>query len=73
MKKNHELLLSILKDNLQPVSSRELAKQLQVTSRSIKNYISEINSEVPNLIISGPKGYQLNKKIKVDLKKNHVP
>ncbi|MDE6951218.1 MAG: PRD domain-containing protein, partial [Lachnospiraceae bacterium] len=68
-----ELLIQKLQSSLHPVSSAQLAKQLQVTQRSIKNYVSAINADIPDLILSNHKGYSLNKKIKIHSPSHAVP
>lgn len=45
MKKNHELLLNVLRKQNKPISSTKLAELLSVSSRSVKNYVNEINAD----------------------------
>lgn len=45
MKKKHEELVQILRQQKQPISSTRLAKLLQVTPRSVKNYIAAIHPD----------------------------
>lgn len=73
MKKKHEALLKVLSDAAQPISSRQLANQLQVTSRSIKNYVTELNELFPNLIFSNAKGYTLCRTAQLKTVLNHIP
>lgn len=61
MKKNHEVLLTYLQKQSTPVPSTQLAEVLHVSSRSIKNYIQEINAMMPNRIRSSKQGYMLSK------------
>lgn len=60
MKKNHTRLINELKLHDTPVSSTELAQILKVTSRSIKNYVKEINAQSP-LIEATKNGYLLRR------------
>ncbi len=73
MNKKHELLIQKLQSSSHPIPSSQLAKELQVTQRSVKNYVSAVNAETPELILSGPKGYHLNKKVKVSVSSHRVP
>lgn len=68
-KDNISKLLDLLKKNSQPISGKNLSQLLGVSSRTIRNYIAEINSDEQNhLILSTSKGYSItkpkNKKIK---------
>lgn len=73
MNQKHELLIRRLQYGSHPIPSAQLARELQVTQRSIKNYVNAINTEIPELILSGPKGYSLNKKIKITSSTHRVP
>ena len=73
MNKKQELLIQKLQSDPRPISSAELAKELGVTSRSIKNYVNSINKETPGLILSGPRGYQLDKKVEITTPASGVP
>ncbi|MGM0239947.1 lichenan operon transcriptional antiterminator [Enterococcus sp. AZ103] len=42
------------------ITSRKLAEYLDVSTRTIRNYIKRINENEPNLIISDSNGYQIN-------------
>lgn len=72
MKKNHERLLKFLNHHT-AISSSALASLLNVSSRSIKNYIQEINLEYPELISSNKNGYLLNKNISSYSTNNLLP
>lgn len=60
MKKKHEELVHIIRQQKQPISSTQLARLLNVTPRSVKNYIAAIQEEFPNLIAAGPRGYRID-------------
>lgn len=64
MKKQHNDLIQFLMSQNYPLSSLELANHFNVSSRSIKNYVREINSKYQNnIIIASHHGYEINKKI----------
>lgn len=60
MKTLHLKLIRILQNSAVPCTASFLASQLDVSSRSIKNYIQEINSLSPDTIYSSHKGYSIN-------------
>ena len=45
MKKNHELLLNVLRKQNKPISSTKLAELLSVSSRSVKNYVNDFGMQ----------------------------
>ena len=53
--KNKELLRALF--DLQPANTNLLANHLNVSVRSIKNYVREINEEYPEAIHSSREGY----------------
>lgn len=59
MNKKQKELLDILQNASQPLSSTKLATYLQVTPRTIKNYIHAIQIELPDILTAGPSGYSL--------------
>lgn len=73
MKKNHELLLACLKHQSAPISSSALGELLHVSSRSIKNYVVEINAQIPDYILSSKQGYYLNPQAQIITKVEDVP
>ena len=73
MRKKHEALLEILRQSSQPMSSTQLAARLQVTPRSIKNYVAALNRSVPGLIQSSSKGYVLNPHKNIRPSVNGIP
>ena len=60
-------LIKELKNTVEPLTSTELSNCIGVSSRTIKNYIQEINTIYPNSIISSQKGYIIDKDIAQDL------
>ena len=60
MKKKHEELVHIIRQQKQPISSTQLARLLNVTPRSVKNYVAAIQEEFPDLIAAGPRGYRID-------------
>lgn len=60
MKTLHLKLIRILQNSAVPCTASFLASQLDVSSRSVKNYIQEINSLIPDTIYSSHKGYSIN-------------
>lgn len=63
----HKQLIHILSKEGQ-LTARQLAARLQVSVRTIKNYVQQVNQDHPDTILSSNKGYQLNneKKFKPD-------
>ncbi len=60
-------IIFVLKSNNHPTKSSELAKKLDVSSRTVIKYISDINSELKKtVIISSRDGYCLNSNIDID-------
>ena len=66
MKQKHKDLIVQLENSKVPLTSQQLGKQLNVTSRSIKNYVNDINKEYPNSIESSSRGYSLLKPIRLN-------
>ena len=60
MKKKHDELVHIIRQQKQPISSTQLARLLNVTPRSVKNYVAAIQEEFPDLIAAGPRGYRID-------------
>ena len=60
-KKQHELLKYLLSQS-KPITSTEIANALSISTRSVKNYVSDINSLYnTKLILSSRNGYELNR------------
>lgn len=74
MKDNHKRLLQFLKIQSTATTADFCAEQLQVSVRSIKSYIKEINLEYEQLILSTNRGYILsdNNMVLEDTKK-YIP
>ena len=71
LKKLIQLLLEA-----QPRTSANLAERLDVSVRSVKNYVREINEEFPNTIQSSYEGYRIDSKVGVMIladNTNHIP
>lgn len=63
MNKKQMELIRFLDSQSKPVSGNELANALQVSSRSVKNYVQEINNFYDKRIIASSRsGYELNTK-----------
>ncbi|RKD30492.1 hypothetical protein BET01_07335 [Lacrimispora algidixylanolytica] len=62
MKDNCKRLIKIMLSNEEWINAGYLANVMGVSERSIKNYISEINSSETNLIQSSRKGYLIDSK-----------
>lgn len=58
MKKKEKLIQMLLKE--QPLTSSVLANQLDVSVRTVKNYIYQINDDYPETISSSRSGYSIN-------------
>lgn len=75
MKPKLNQLIRILRENSH-ITANELAAKMNVSVRSIKNYVSDINKEYPNTIHSSKEGYQINKNIAktiLDNDNTHIP
>ena len=72
--KNKELLRALF--DLQPANTNLLANHLNVSVRSIKNYVREINEEYPEAIHSSREGYRLDMELAksiLDETADHIP
>jgi len=61
MKKHLIQLIRILKQSEAPITSSSLANALNVSPRSVKSYITEINDTLPDTVTSSRKGYVIDK------------
>ncbi|MEG0526902.1 MAG: PTS sugar transporter subunit IIA [Longicatena sp.] len=59
MKDKHQEIFYILEQCDTFTSSKQIALKMNITTRSVKNYIKEMNQEYPNCIESSQKGYRL--------------
>ena len=61
MRKQQIQLIRHLKENDEPITSASLANLLDISPRSVKTYITEINDMLPGTIDSSRKGYLIDK------------
>ena len=61
MRDKHMALVKALMKQPGWTTARQLALQLQVSDRSVKNYIGEINYQEENLIEASKSGYRIDK------------
>ena len=61
MKKHLIQLIRILKQSEAPITSSSLSNALNVSPRSVKSYITEINDTLPDTVTSSRKGYVIDK------------
>lgn len=66
MKLKQKELIQYLSDQHRPITSSELASALNLSSRTIKNYVKEINQMYEETLIqSSRNGYELNRQITI--------
>ncbi len=64
MKKEYKEIIQILLDNSIPVNSTYIAKKIGVSSRSVKQFIQEINqNKEPKMIVPTKTGYLINRQL----------
>lgn len=75
MDQKYVKLISCLSDGQSVMTASFLGEKMGISSRSIKTYVKNINADHPGLILSGPDGYSINKKILDDLvfEKDEIP
>ena len=74
MKSNVLRLLTFLNDNDDWMTASQLSGKTDISVRSIKNYVSEINNLEPETILSSQNGYKIDKeKSEIYLKKSESP
>ena len=75
MDQKYVKLISCLSDGQSVMTASFLAEKMGISSRSVKTYVKNINAEHPDLILSGPDGYSINKKVLDDLvfENNEIP
>ena len=61
MKNQQIQILRILKEADSPITSSSLSNALNVSPRSVKTYVNEINEVLPETISSSRKGYVIDK------------
>lgn len=64
MNKKEKLIQMLLEQ--QPITSSVLSNQLNISVRTVKNYIYQINNEYPETITSSHLGYSINKDFAYD-------
>ena len=71
---NKKKLIMILKTHTNR-TSKDLSSLLNLSPRSVKYLVSEINKEAPNTILSSSRGYHLNESVNVDkfIQGNNIP
>lgn len=60
MKPQSKKLIRFLMDS-SPMTAAVLADKMEVSIRSIKNYVHDINEECPSVIISSNEGYHIDR------------
>lgn len=75
MDQKYVKLISCLSDGQSVMTASFLGEKTGISSRSVKTYVKNINADHPGLILSGPDGYSINKKILDDLvfEKDEIP
>lgn len=74
MKKKQNELIQYLSQQNRMVKSAELANALQISARSVKTYVSEINLLYDKkIILSSRQGYQINRQLSYNLLLNENP
>ncbi|MCR4633135.1 MAG: PTS sugar transporter subunit IIA [Erysipelotrichaceae bacterium] len=74
MNRKKEELLKILQKSNTPITGKELAKRLDVSTRTIINYIKELNrSSKESFILSGQEGYYIDRSVSYEIEENDVP
>lgn len=76
MKPKHLQLIRILLDQSDSITAHALALEMEVSVRSIKSYVSEINSSYPDSIHSSRDGYSIDANIAkqlIDSNSTHIP
>ncbi len=66
-------LIKFLLETKKWVTSSELAAELNVSVRTVKNYVSELNAIYANLITSSSSGYRINTEVAASAMNDHVP
>ena len=61
MRGKHLELVRLLMKRTDWTTAKQVAQQLQVSERSVKNYIGEINYQEENLIAASKLGYRINR------------
>ncbi|RKJ44514.1 PRD domain-containing protein [bacterium 1XD8-76] len=72
MHRRQEQLLKILAESDESMTASVLAEKMNVSVRSIRNYVSQLMAEYPDIVASSAKGYCVDQELAKDLleKKN---
>lgn len=74
MNKKKEQLLQILQRSNDPITGKELAKMLDVSPRTIINYIKEFNRDSKEaFILSGQEGYYIDRSVSFEAEESDGP
>lgn len=74
MNSKKEMLLKILQRSNKPITGKELAKQLDCSTRTIINYINQLNNDSKeSFILSGQDGYYINRSVSIEAEEDDVP
>ena len=60
MNEKYKELIQLLFETKEQITSSELAAKLNVSARTVKSYVLDLNKIYPNLIISSSSGYRIN-------------
>lgn len=66
-------LIKFLLESKKWVTSSELAAELDVSVRTVKNYVSELNTIYANLITSSSNGYRINTEVAANAMNDNLP
>lgn len=73
-KKQTEMLTYLKKSYPHWLTSAELASYLHCTTRTIRNYISKINQEIPELVLTSNRGYLIQPEyLPIEIVENSYP
>ena len=73
MNKKFEPLITYLSKKNDNTTAKELSDHLNISIRTVKKRVSEINYDHPQLILSSNKGYQLNRNISDKIISHNFP
>lgn len=63
MHRKQEQLLKILAESSESVTASVLAEKMNVSVRSIRNYVSQLMAEYPEIVASSAKGYRVDREL----------
>lgn len=67
MHRRQEQLLKILAESDESMTASVLAEKMNVSVRSIRNYVSQLMAEYPDIVASSAKGYCVDRELAKDL------